>query len=443
MRPADRAGRAVVEHGEQPMRIKVALRAASQGLALALVGYAASLTLFILATLSIAYIAIGVGLVLTPPVLTLVRSYTDKRRQLAAAWTGVPIPSPYQPAPAFAPGVAGHVQRITWQLKDPATWRDLLWLLVDSTAGMFLAALAASLFLEGLYGLVLAAGVWRPIAAHGGDWYLFVHVTNQTSGIVAACVGVALIILGIRYSPAIMRAHAELTRTFLAPSETAALTQRVHRLTETRHEAVDASAAELRRIERDLHDGAQARLVAMGLDLGAIERLMETDPDRAKRLLASVRESSAEALTELRELVRGIHPPVLAERGLADAVRALALRGPLRTEVVADLPDGRFEAPVEAAAYFAVSEVLANAGKHSGGQRAWIDMRHQDGMLRITVTDDGHGGADVAKGTGLRGIERRLATFDGVLALNSPQGGPTMVTLELPCVLSSPRTSSC
>jgi signal transduction histidine kinase len=220
----------------------------------------------------------------------------------------------------------------------------------------------------------------------------------------------------------------------LAPSE-GELSERVRVLTETRRDAVDTSAAELRRIERDLHDGAQARLVAMGMDLGTVEALIEKDPARARKLLAEARRSSAEALTELRDLVRGIHPPVLAERGLGDAVRALALRLPLVSEVNVDLA-GRADAPVEAAAYFAVSEVLTNAVKHSGADRLWVDLHHADGMLRISVTDNGKGGARTGAGTGLTGVERRLGTFDGVLAVSSPAGGPTMVTLEIPCALS-------
>ena len=208
-------------------------------------------------------------------------------------------------------------------------------------------------------------------------------------------------------------------------------------LTQTRRDAVDTSAAELRRIERDLHDGAQARLVAMGMDLGTIEALVEKNPQKAKELLAQARKSSAEALTELRDLVRGIHPPVLAERGLGDAVKALALRLPVATDVDVDLP-GRAEAPVESAAYFAVSEVLTNAVKHSGADRVWVDVHHTGatGMLRIAVTDNGKGGASIGAGSGLSGIERRLGTFDGILAVSSPAGGPTMVTMEIPCALS-------
>jgi signal transduction histidine kinase len=172
-----------------------------------------------------------------------------------------------------------------------------------------------------------------------------------------------------------------------------------------------------------------------------VEALIDHDPAAAKKLLAQAREASRTALHELRDLVRGIHPPVLAERGLPDAIRALALDNPLAVVVQADIP-GRADAPVESAAYFAVAEALANATKHADAHRVWIDLRHEEGTLRISVLDDGCGGADAARGSGLRGIERRLATFDGMFTLSSPLGGPTMVAMELPCVLSSPRTST-
>jgi signal transduction histidine kinase len=213
------------------------------------------------------------------------------------------------------------------------------------------------------------------------------------------------------------------------------LARRVQRLAETRTDAVDSAAAELRRVERDLHDGAQARLVAVGMSLRAAERLMGSSPHAALALVAEARETSSRALADLRNLVRGIHPPVLADRGLADAVRALALDTPVRTDLDIDLP-GRPEAPVESAAYFAVAEVLANAVKHAGAHAVEIQMQHCGGVLRIAVTDDGVGGADPAKGSGLRGVERRLGAFDGILAVNSPPGGPTIVIIEVPCGLS-------
>jgi len=216
----------------------------------------------------------------------------------------------------------------------------------------------------------------------------------------------------------------------------------VQRLSETRTDAVDTAAAELRRVERDLHDGAQARLVALGMSLRAAERLFATSPGAALAMIGEAREMSSRALTELRDLVRGIHPPVLADRGLGDAVRALALEAPVNTRLDIDLP-GRPAPPVESAAYFAVAEVLANAVKHAHARTVDIHMRHDGEALRIAVTDDGVGGADPAKGSGLRGVERRLGTFDGILAVNSPPGGPTIVVIEVPCALLSLKTSSC
>lgn len=228
----------------------------------------------------------------------------------------------------------------------------------------------------------------------------------------------------------------------LRMSPDAQLAKRLQRLTESRAVAVDTAAADLRRLERDLHDGAQARLVALGMNLRAAEKLIHTSPDAAAALVTEARETSARALTELRELVRGVHPPVLADRGLADAVRALALDSPLSVETEVDLA-GRPPAPVETACYFAIAELLTNAAKHSGGRSARVVISHDDGLLRIEVTDFGLGGADPARGSGLAGVEKRLAGFDGILAISSPVGGPTIVVLEVPCVLSLPKISSC
>jgi signal transduction histidine kinase len=254
--------------------------------------------------------------------------------------------------------------------------------------------------------------------------------------------GLGIIAAGVLAAPLLLRGYGLLARSLLAPAGHADLTRRLRHLAETRDEALDTSAAEIRRIERDLHDGAQARLVAMGMTLDAAGQVIDTSPEAARALLYEARDASVKALAELRDLVRGIHPPVLADRGLADAIRALALDAPVRIELASDVR-GRWPAPVESAAYFAVSELLANVSKHAGARQAWVDIRHTDGVLRIGVTDNGHGGAEPARGTGLRGIERRLAAFDGVLAISSPPGGPTAVTMEIPCASSSPKTSSC
>jgi signal transduction histidine kinase len=254
--------------------------------------------------------------------------------------------------------------------------------------------------------------------------------------------GLAITSVGVLAAPALLRAYGLVARSILAPDGAAELALRVRQLTQTRTEALDTGAAEIRRIERDLHDGAQARLVAMGMTLDAAGQIIDSNPDAARALVLEARDASVKALAELRSLVRGIHPPVLADRGLADAIRALALDTPARISLASDL-NGRPPAPVESAAYFAASELLANVSKHAEARQTWVDIRYTDGMLRIGVTDNGHGGAEPALGTGLRGIERRLAAFDGVLAISSPPGGPTAVTMEIPCALSSPKTSSC
>jgi signal transduction histidine kinase len=421
-------------------RLHAAAAAPFQGVALAVLAQL-SIAAFVFAADAIAFILLGVGVLLAPLAIELMRVKANVARRLAADWSGVDIPVPYRPLPRSDGGVVGLVQRCRWMLRDPATWRDLAWLLVDATAGFVLSLLPAALFFQGLFGIVQPV-VWRPITSAGGDnWYLWLKVDSVAEARLAVPLGAALLLLGLLTGPWWIRLHGRLAGWLLRPTESAALARRVQRLTETRFDAVDTQAAELRRIERDLHDGAQARLVAMGMNLGAVEQLLEHNPAAARALLAETREASAKALDELRNLVRGIHPPVLADRGLADAVRALALDSPLHVEVTVRMP-GRPPAPVESAAYFAISELLTNAAKHGGAKRVWVDLRHDAGRLRVTVVDDGHGGANPAGGTGLRGIERRLGTFDGTLALDSRLGGPTVASLELPCELSSPKTSS-
>jgi len=306
---------------------------------------------------------------------------------------------------------------------------------------------AAATAAFGLIGLGLA-GVYLGVTYSGAGWplplngagyveYGVIDVTSQTMADLAVIQGLALAGAGLLLAP---RVAPGLVR-YLGVEAYRDLAQRIQRLTETRAVAVDTAAADLRRLERDLHDGAQARLVALGMHLRAVEKLIPTSPDAALALVAEARETSARALTELRELVRGVHPPVLADRGLADALRALALDCPLRTETEIDL-SGRLPASIETACYFAAAELLTNAAKHSGARAARVSAEHRNGVLRIVVTDFGIGGADVAAGSGLAGVERRLATFDGVMAVSSPPGGPTMVVIEVPCVLSPVLLSS-
>ena len=298
---------------------------------------------------------------------------------------------------------------------------------VASRQAGYLAGIGLVVF--GLYQLI-AVALFSP-GGNGTHWYDWLYGMTSRGTVCGLAVGsvVAGLVL-IRYT---------IVRDML---QRMTLTSRVERLTQTRADAVDAAAAELRRLERDLHDGAQARLVAIGLSLRALEKMIPLNTAAASALAVECRETSAQALADLRDLVRGIYPPVLAERGLGDAVRALALDSPVKVASEIDLP-ARPPAPVEAAVYFAIAEALSNVAKHADARRATVLVYQADGMVRAEVTDDGHGGADPTHGTGLAGIERRLAAFDGILAVSSPVGGPTIVVIEVPCELSSPKISTC
>ena len=209
------------------------------------------------------------------------------------------------------------------------------------------------------------------------------------------------------------------------------LARRVDVLEATRSGAVDAQDAELRRIERDLHDGAQARLVALGMSLGLAEQKLASDPEGAQQLVTEARIGIGEALQELRDLARGIHPPVLADRGLGAALATLADRSALPVTVSVALEE-RLPPAVESAAYFVVAEALANAAKHSGASRIAVRVGRRGDLLEVEIEDDGRGGADPSGG-GLTGLRRRVEALDGTLAVTSPQGGPTIVRVELPC----------
>jgi signal transduction histidine kinase len=343
----------------------------------------------------------------------------------------------------FTPGAVIAIDLVAAALSVVLALRSRLW--------------SATLAVPGL--LVLGAYGWLIVSswpAMPGFDYGVADLTGPATGPlwVIAAESIALIGAGLWLAPRVMREHLtpgsapELAaRAQLLTQRAQQLTQRVQTLTQTRSDAVDTAAAELRRIERDLHDGAQARLVALGMSLQAAERLFLTSPDAALALITEAKENSSRALTELRDLIRGIYPPVLADRGLGDAIKALALDTPLPIAVDVDLP-GAVELPVASAVYFSVAEALANVSKHAEARSVRIAVRHSAadhgaGMLRAEVTDDGTGGADPALGTGLAGVERRLATFDGILAVSSPPGGPTIVVIEVPCALSSAKTSIC
>ncbi|MEY9891967.1 signal transduction histidine kinase [Catenulispora sp. MAP5-51] len=400
--------------------------ACGRGLVQALLSQFAGVPLLVGSLLSIIFLPLGLGVVTTPLVLKGVRGFTGVQRRWARDWSGVPIETPYRKVPEPGAGLLARIDYCMKLVKDPATWRDLLWLGLNVPVGALLGVLPFALLVNGFGGILVAPFLVALTHAHHLYWILNIPL------------GALMLAVGLAGSPQIIKGHALFSSALLSPTRQQ-LSERVDSLTDSRSHVVDASAAELRRIERDLHDGAQARLVALGMNIGLAEQLIEQDPATATALMVEAREHSGLALTDLRNLVRGIHPPVLAERGLDGAIRAVALSMPFPVEVRIDLA-GRPEAPVESAMYFAVAEALANVAKHSAASRAWVQLAHDHGRLVALVGDDGIGGADTTAGGGLAGIERRLAAFDGVLVVTSPSGGPTTITMELPCALSSPKT---
>ncbi|GAA2300233.1 sensor histidine kinase [Nonomuraea roseoviolacea subsp. roseoviolacea] len=232
--------------------------------------------------------------------------------------------------------------------------------------------------------------------------------------------------------PLLARLHARICVASLSPSAADRLARRVETLTETRADAMKAHGAELRRIERDLHDGTQARLVAIAMRLGVARESLGEDPQLVGRLLREAHENTEEAMAELRGVIRTIYPPILADRGLAGALTALGSRSAIDTALdIGDL--GTIPAAVEAVAYFTIAEALTNAAKHSRATRATVRAARAGDRLSIEVTDDGIGGADATLGTGLAGIRHRVLALDGVLSVHSPAGGPTTITVSLPC----------
>ncbi len=377
------------DHPQRPDRLRLTLFAAAQ-----VVSFVPLVVLFTFWVVGGVLMIVWVGALFLAVAVPATRWLANGHRRMAARVLDRTLPAPYVP-------LAGRpaLNRLRVVATDPMTWRDLGWMLVAMTLG----------FVISLTVVVLLLGVvtfWI--------WYYAVGP--------------------------LMRLRSAADQWLLSPGVTERLERRVEQLTETRADAVDHSAAELRRLERDLHDGAQARLVALSLSLGMADEMFDRDPDGARRLVGDARDTTDTALAELRSVVRGIHPPVLADRGLVGAAQALALDMAVPVRVEASI-DGRLSPPVESAVYFAVAECLANVGKHAAAENGWIRIEHADGVLRVEVGDDGRGGADPTGGTGMTGVMRRLRTFDGTMMVSSPVGGPTIVTLEVPCALSSPRTT--
>ncbi|MFE2184694.1 sensor histidine kinase [Streptomyces sp. NPDC059455] len=328
----------------------------------------------------------------------------------------------------LAPGLRAW---LTTRMRERATWRELGHALLFAVLLWPVDALVVAVAL--LCPLSMAATPLLMATVGGGQETKVLKqwtVTTWPAAFGIAVLGVVLLMLGAYALGVVAGARAGLTRLLIAPYG-AELGMRVVELTRSRLRLVDAFEAERRRIERDLHDGAQQRLVGLTMTLGLAR--LDAPPGPVADQLAKAHEEADQVLAELRELIRGIHPKVLSDHGLPAAVADAADRSAIPVDVELAL-SGRLPQAVEAAAYFVVREALTNVARHSGASRAEVSGEHRDGRLFLQVRDNGRGGADTGAGTGLTGLADRVSALDGRISLSSPPGGPTLLRVEIPCV---------
>ncbi len=314
--------------------------------------------------------------------------------------------------------------------RGEGTGRRVRWLAVQAALGPGILALTVVMWLTA--AVVVSTPLWWRLASAP---VVFVPITDTASSLVGALCGLPLLLLAVACGYGLPRWHAAVGRAVLDGPRSLRLTRRVEVLTASRADALEVQAAELRRIERDLHDGAQARLVSAGMLLGLLDIKLDDLPTDRRKLLTEARSAVSEALQELRDLVHGVYPPILADRGLTGGIASLVERSaPAIGSATATVEvAGRLPAALESTVYFVVAEALTNVAKHSTAGKAEVTVRADRERVRVEVHDDGQGGADELRGSGLAGLRRRTAAFDGILSITSPPGGPTIVRVELPC----------
>ena len=319
----------------------------------------------------------------------------------------------------YRPFRGGIVEIVRAEFADEARWRDVLYVAVDLPLTIIESTVVGVAWALALSALTLP--IWfEPRASLPPIW-------------LASVAGVLLLFVAASLSQIVIRLHRQVVAGLLCTSESRALRREVETLRQSRSAVIDVEASELSRIERDLHDGAQQRLVMLSIDLGLASERIDTDPEGAKELMRSSQEQAREALAEIRQLVRGIAPSILLDRGLVPAIESVTGRGPIRTSIRSELAPGtRLSAAVERTAYFVASEALANVAKHSGGSNCEVRVRLEGDQLVVEIWDDGKGGAIVAPGGGLAGLASRVAGVDGTLTVTSPSGGPTLIRAAIP-----------
>ncbi|MGC4995846.1 sensor histidine kinase [Streptomyces sp. DT195] len=421
-------------------RVPAALRAPLEArtwreLGYVLLGLPVAIALFVWA---VTMVSLGAGLLVTfvgVPVLALAlvgcRGFGALERARARGLLRVRVATP-EPLRPSGPGLLPWLGAV---LKSGSSWRHLVYALVHFPWAVFSFSVAISFWTYGWALLTYPLWFWVfPMwAGQGGiqvygDAHHSVYLDNPFEITVTALIGLVFTLVTPWLLRGLTTVDRLLVRGLLGPSR---LTARVEELESDRGVVVDTAAADLRRIERDLHDGAQARLVNLAMGLGLAKEKLHHDPETAARMVEEAHGEVKTALKELRDLARGIHPAVLTDRGLDAALSAIATRCTVPVTLTVDLPT-RPAPAIEGITYYTASELLQNISKHSHAHTATLDLWHTPHHLMLQITDDGIGGADPAHGSGLAGLAERLGAVDGVLVVDSPPGGPTVITAELP-----------
>ena len=367
-----------------------------------------------------------VGLPLLGLTLRLASWFAVAERARVALLLGVRVPAwPAENRAGYRWGIVPRRRTLT----ERATWGEIGYALLRMPVSVVAVTLSVSFWSAAV--VLLTLPLYNKYLPAGGAKIGDVVFTGTATMASSAAVGLVLLLIAPQLTRGFGRIDAGLSRWLLGPPSD--LAARVVELETSRERVVDAAEAERRRIERDLHDGAQQRLVALAMDLGRAKARFASDPEAAAGLVDQAHAQAKEALTELRNLVRGVHPPVLTERGLDAALSGLAALCPVPVDVHVDVPV-RPKSSVEAVAYFMVAEALTNVAKHSRASHAKVVVEGHGypGTLTVMISDDGIGGADVHS-PGLSGLADRVTGVDGRLSVESPSGGPTIIAAELPC----------
>jgi signal transduction histidine kinase len=366
-----------------------------------------------------------IGLVVLWVTVLLVRGMAVMERARAALFFDVDLPG----RPRELVGEGSALRRGWRRLTSRGTWKEIAYCLLLLPIGTVFFSLVVTLWSVALAGVLLPAYGY---ALPGGEVASWLHWSSSAE----VWTGFAVGVLALLAAPAVTRGLADvelaLVRALLTPSGAELLTAKVSSLTESRARVVDAADAERRRIERDLHDGTQQHLVSLAMNLGMAKEKLDSDPEAARQLVADAHQQAKDSITELRNVIRGVYPAVLTDRGLDAALSALAARSPVPVRLQVDLPR-RPNPTAEAIAYFVVSESLTNVARHSGARRATVYVEQSGDRLKLAIVDDGRGGAVEAAGSGLTGLRDRVAAVDGRFTLTSPPGGGTTIAVEVPC----------